>query len=258
MLDWSSGCLRADGAQLEYACWGPPPDKALTYVLLHEGLGCVALWRDFPERLSAATGCGVFAYSRRGYGRSEADDLPRPLDYMTREALDVLPQVLDALDAPQIALLGHSDGATIAAIYAGSVRDVRVNHVTLIAPHFFTEATGLASIAAARAAFETGNMAARMGKYHKDPEATFRGWADAWLDPGFRDWNVEDCIPGLACPVLAIQGDADAYGSLAQIDALDAAPFEVAKLILPGIGHAPHLEAQDVVIEALLGSQNMQ
>lgn len=258
MLDWSNGYLSAGGAQLEYACWGPPPGEGPTIVLLHEGLGCVALWRDFPGALAEATGCGVFAYSRRGYGRSDPANLPRPLDYMTREALDVLPEVLAALGASRLWLLGHSDGATIAAIYAGQVQDARLERLTLIAPHFFTEKMGLASIAAARMAYQTGDMAERMGKYHTDPDATFRGWADAWLDPEFRAWNVSKSIAGIACPLLAIQGTDDAYGTLAQIDALEQSAGPLSKCILPRIGHAPHLEARADVIDAVRRFQNMQ
>ncbi len=235
--------VMAGGKLLEYACWGPPPSEALTIVLLHEGLGLVALWRDVPERLVAATGLGVVAYSRAGYGGSEGVTLPRPLDYQTREATEVLGDVLDALGVQQTVLAGHSDGATIAAIYAGSVSDMRVRGLILIAPHFFTEAAGLEAIAAAGQAFETGDLKAKLAKYHADSDAAFWGWHDAWTHPDFAAWNVADVIDHWRIPVLAIQSRDDPYGTLAQIDEIDTriySPFEA--LILEDCGHAPHLE----------------
>lgn len=259
-MDWAAGRLTAGGKALDYACWGPPPDRSSgqapdqspTLVLLHEGLGCIALWRDFPLRLAQATGCGVFAYSRAGYGRSDPVPLPRPLDYMTGEAQQVLPQVLDQIGARRVILLGHSDGATIAAIHGGTVADDRVQGLVLIAPHFFTEPFGLAAIAEARIAYDRDGLRGKLARYHDDVDCAFRGWNDAWLDPGFRDWNVADVMDGLPIPALAIQGQGDAYGSLAQIDHLPArcaAPVDT--LILPDCGHAPHLEHSAQVVEAV-------
>lgn len=248
------GYLHAGGRRLEYACHGPAPGDAPTLVMLHEGLGCVALWRDVPARLASATGWGVLVYSRQGYGASDPALLPLPIDYMTREAVDVLPEVLDAIGLREGALLGHSDGASIAAIHAGRVRDARVRGVGLIAPHFFTEATGLAAIETARRDYERGDLRARLAKYHADVDCAFRGWSDAWLDPGFRGWNIVDVLDTIAVPVLAVQGDADPYGTLAQIDVIDRrclAP--VTRLILPGCGHAPHLEAAGQVLPAVAG-----
>ncbi|MEO1362987.1 MAG: alpha/beta fold hydrolase, partial [Pseudomonadota bacterium] len=141
-MEWDAGYLDVAGHRLEYACHGPDPSQAPTLVMLHEGLGCVGLWRDWPQALAAATGMGVLAYSRAGYGRSSPVSLPRPLDYMTREAEDVLGPLMDAAQLQSAVLLGHSDGATIAAIYAGSVSDARVRGLILIAPHFFAEAEG--------------------------------------------------------------------------------------------------------------------
>lgn len=238
--------LIAGGKSLEYACWGPAPSKAPTIVLLHEGLGSVALWRDVPERLVAATGLGVVAYSRSGYGRSETTTLPRPLDYQTREATDVVGDVLDALGVKQTILMGHSDGATIAAIYAGSVSDMRVRGLILIAPHFFTEADGLAAIVAAGKAYELGDLRAKLAKYHTDVDVAFWGWHDAWTHPGFAAWNVADVIDHWRIPVLGIQGRDDPYGTLAQINEIDTriySPFEA--VILDSCGHAPHLECPD-------------
>ena len=223
-FDWSnrpSGKLSVDGAMLEYACFGPAPGEAPTIVMLHEGLGCVELWRDVPKRIADRTGFGVFVYSRQGYGRSDPVVLPRPLDFQTREALGPLPSLLDKIGFRKGILLGHSDGATIAAIYAGSIEDHRVRGLILMAPHFFTEEMGLAAIAGARDSFATTDLASRMAKYHDDPEGAFRGWADVWLDPEYRAWNVTDVIDYLRIPTLAIQGREDQYGTLAQLEALE-------------------------------------
>ncbi len=165
----------ADGKRLEAVAYGPPPESAPTIVLLHEGLGCVALWRDFPARLAAATGWGVFAYSRAGYGQSDPVDLPRPLDYMTREARSSLPAVLDVIGFRRGLLFGHSDGASIAAIYAGEHVDERVKGLVLMAPHVFAEGPGLASIAEAKRAYETGGLRAKLARYHADVDCAFLG-----------------------------------------------------------------------------------
>lgn len=248
--DWvSSGRLTAGGKSLEYACWGPPPDKAPTLVLLHEGLGCIAMWRDFPEMLAKATGFGVMAYSRAGYGGSDPTDLPRSLDYMTLEAEDVLPQVLDAIGFQRGILMGHSDGATIAGIYAGSVADMRVRGVIMMAPHFFTEDMGLAEIAAAKVAYETDHLREGLAKYHANPDNAFRGWNDAWLDPRFKSWNVTDAIDHIRVPILAIQGTDDQYGTLAQITEIEDRSYApVDTLILDDCRHAPFKDQPDRVL----------
>lgn len=254
-FDWTdtpAAPLTVAGAALEYACYGPPPERAPTIVMLHEGLGCVALWRDFPARVAERTGMGVFVHSRQGYGASDPVPLPRPLDFMTREAVEVLPKVLDAIGFRRGILFGHSDGATIAAIHAGSIADHRVRGLILMAPHFFTEAEGLRSIAEADAEFRTGDLRARLAKYHKDPDNAFHGWADTWLDPGFKDWNVAEVIDYFRIPVLAIQGREDQYGSLAQIDEIETRSYApVDRLILDGVRHAPHLERPEAVLDAV-------
>ena len=254
MAEWTNapGAMLTVGAtRLEYACWGPRPDQAPTIVLLHEGLGCVALWRDFPAQLGAATGMGVMAYSRAGYGQSDGAPLPRPLDYMTREAVDVLPQALDAIGFQRGVLMGHSDGATIAAEYIGRVADMRVRGVVLMAPHFFTEPMGLEAIRAAKAAYEGGDLRARLAKYHRDPDNAFRGWNDAWLAPGFAAWNVGDVIDYWRIPALAIQGVGDQYGTLAQITEIESRAYSpVDTLILEDCRHAPHLDQPQAVLDA--------
>jgi pimeloyl-ACP methyl ester carboxylesterase len=254
-LDWSETPqtpLVVNGVTLEYACFGPAPDAAPTIVMLHEGLGCLALWRDFPRQVAQATGFGVCVYSRQGHGRSDLADLPRPLDFMTREALDVLPHVLDRIGFRHGILFGHSDGATIAAIYAGSVLDHRVRGLILMAPHFFTEPDGLTEIAKAAASFETSGLKDRMQKYHRSADNVFRGWADTWLAPGFKNWNVAEVIDYLRIPTLAIQGRGDQYGTLAQIAEIEDrsyAPVDLA--ILDECQHAPHFEQPEQTLAAV-------
>lgn len=253
-MDWSAGkgFLTANGTKLEYACWGPAPDQAPTIVLLHEGLGCVALWRDFPAKLAAATGMGVLAYSRAGYGQSDGKPLPWPLHYMTDEAVNVLPHVLDAIGFRSGILMGHSDGATIASIYVGSVSDMRVRGLVVMAPHYFTEDMGLAAIAQARQAYETGDLRPRLAKYHRDVDNAFRGWGDSWLAPGFQEWNVGDVIDYFRIPTLAIQGRGDEYGTLAQISEVETrsyAPVDV--IILDDCGHSPQNDQPDQVLAAV-------
>ncbi len=244
------GRVTAAGKSLEWQSWAGDA-SAPVIVLLHEGLGCLALWRDFPEALAKATGLRVFAYSRAGYGQSDPADLPRPLDYMTREAMDSLPDVLAAIGAGQYILMGHSDGATIAAEYAGRHADHSVRGLVLMAPHFFTEPMGLASIAQAREVFEE-SLKPRMARYHADPEATFRGWNDAWLDPGFKAWHVGEVIDYLRIPALVIQGADDQYGTLAQVAEVETrsyAPVDVE--ILPDCRHSPHLDQPQAVLDAV-------
>ena len=254
-IEWKEGAgvsFRAGGALLEGACFGPAPSKTPTIVLLHEGLGCVKLWNDFPQKLAQATGHGVFAYSRAGYGQSDPAQLPRPIDYMTREAVDVLPDVLEAIGFEQGVLLGHSDGASIAAIYAGSVEDMRVRGIVLMAPHFFTEEMGLASIVASRDAYTEGDLRAKLGKSHKNPDNAFWGWNDAWTDPAFKNWNIEEVIDYLRIPVLAIQGAGDQYGTLAQIRALEERLYSpLDEVILDDCGHLPHREQPQKTLQAI-------
>src|ERR1700675_2484094 len=175
-----SGFLTSGASELEYRMIGPAPDDAPTIVMLHEGLGSVGLWGDFPDRLRAATGVGVLVYSRAGYGASTPVKLPRPLDYMHVEALDVLPKLLDQIGFRRGLLLGHSDGASIASIYAGGVQDHRVRAVAMIAPHFVVEDIGLASIADTRKAYEIGGLKEKLKRWHDDVDNTFYRWNDAW------------------------------------------------------------------------------
>ena len=251
------------GVHLEIARHGVPRDAATrhgaaaprpTLVFLHEGLGCVAMWRGFPARLSAATGCPALVYSRQGYGGSDPVALPRPLTYMHDEARLVLPELLHLLDIRRTVLVGHSDGASIALIYAGSVADsATVDGLVLLAPHVFCEDVSVASIREARVAYLEGGLRAKLARYHGDNvEGAFWGWNDAWLDPRFRRWNLEEFLPNVRTPVLTVQGANDPYGTLAQLDAIErgcAGPF--AKLVIPGCGHDPARDAEAITRESL-------
>lgn len=237
------GHLSIGGASLEYRMIGPRPDAAPVIVMLHEGLGSVTTWGDFPARLSEQTGAGVFVYSRAGYGKSSTIALPRPLDYMQREATEVLPQLLDAIGFRRGILLGHSDGATIAAYYAGSVQDHRVRGLVLIAPHFFMEDSNIAAIRKTVEAYKTTDLRARLARHHADVDAAFRGWSGAWLDPAFEKFDTTDALAYIRVPVLVLQGAADPYGTLAQVRVLEEECYcPVEAVVLDGIGHAPHRE----------------
>jgi pimeloyl-ACP methyl ester carboxylesterase len=247
-----NGFLTIGAQRLEYRMIGPRPGEAPTLVLLHEGLGCVGMWGDFPERLQQATGAGVFVYSRAGYGQSSPVKLPRPLSYMHDEARDTLPALLDAIGFKSGLLVGHSDGASIAAIYAGSHQDHRLHGLVLIAPHFFTEDEGIASIVEAKRAYETTDLRAKLARWHKDPDNAFWGWNGAWLDPEFRKWHLTEELAYIRVPILIVQGEADQYGTPRQIEYAEQecyCPVEVA--LLPDVRHAPHREAPDVTLKAI-------
>jgi pimeloyl-ACP methyl ester carboxylesterase len=254
MIDLADEGFLAVGSQrLEYRMIGPRPDAAPTLVLLHEGLGCVGLWGDFPDRLAAATGAGVFVYSRAGYGRSSDVPLPRPLTYMADEAREVLPRVLETIGFRRGLLVGHSDGASIAAIYAGSIEDHRVGGLVLIAPHFFVEDMGLEAIAAARDAYVTTDLRAKLARWHAHVDTAFRGWNDAWLDPGFRAWDITDELAYIRVPILIVQGADDQYGTPRQIEAAQQecyCPVEV--VLLPVAQHSPFREAPDATLRAVV------
>ena len=241
------------GAQrLEYRFAGPRPDGAPTLVLLHEGLGSVGLWNDFPEKLSAATGTGVFVYSRAGYGKSSPVKLPRPLSYMHDEARETLPRLLDAIGFRRGLLVGHSDGASIAAVYAGSHQDHRVGGLVLIAPHFFTEDSGIASIVEAKKAYETGDLRARLSRWHADVDNAFLGWNGAWLDPEFRKWDITEFLAYIRVPMLIVQGKDDQYGTVKQIEVAQQecyCPVDVA--LLPGARHSPQRDTPEATLKAI-------
>jgi pimeloyl-ACP methyl ester carboxylesterase len=247
-----SGFLRIGDADLEYRMIGPSPEQAPTVVLLHEGLGSAALWGDFPERLQAATGAGVFVYSRAGYGASSPVKLPRPLDYMHREALKVLPKLLDAIGFRRGLLLGHSDGASIAAIYVGGIQDHRVRAIALIAPHFVVEDISVASIAEIKTSYETTELRAKLARWHKDVDNAFYGWNGAWLDPKFRAWDISEYLAYIRVPVAIIQGADDRYGTMRQVEiAQEECYCPVDVTLLNGAGHSPHREAPGATLNAI-------
>ena len=246
--------ITLDGKQLETAWWGPPPEDAPTLVLLHEGLGSVGLWRDFPAALQAALGCGVFAYSRFGYGRSSSIELPRPLSYMHDEAREILGRVLDAAGIRRCVLVGHSDGGSIAAIYAGESHDPRVIGLALIAAHFIVEDVSVESIAGITRDYEAGQLKERLARHHDDVEAAFRGWSGAWLDPAFRTWNITRQVEGIAVPLLLLQGADDAYGTVEQLRVAERhARCKVETMLIPGARHSPHAEAPEATCAAVTG-----
>ncbi len=232
------------GQQLETARW---PGRAPTLVLLHEGLGCVALWRDFPQLLAAATGCAVFAWSRAGYGQSSPIRLPRPLTYMHDEAA-ALGAVLDAAGIGECVLVGHSDGASIAAIHAGSDPDPSIRGIILISPHYFVETMCLAAIEQARDAFPNG-LRDRLARYHADVDGAFLGWNGAWLDPEFRAWNITRQLANVSVPLLQIQGTEDQYGTTAQTRLGEKLANGSTDLL--SARHAPQFEAATETLAAI-------
>src|SRR6201991_2356801 len=247
-----TGFLRIGTSDLEYRMIGPATDAEPTIVMLHEGLGSAGLWGDFPEKLQAATGAGVFAYSRAGYGASSPVSLPRPLDYMHIEASEVLPNVLDAIGFRRGLLLGHSDGASIAAIYAGSRQDHRVKGVVMIAPHFIVEDISVQSIAGIKVAYETTELKAKLARWHKDVDNAFYGWDGAWLDPKFRDWDISDYLAYIRVPVAILQGADDQYGTIRQIEiAQEQCYCPVDVTMIPGAGHSLHREAPGATLDTI-------
>ena len=238
------------GARLEVLRIDAGRTGTAPIVMLHEGLGSVAMWKDFPHRIAQATGREVVAYSRAGYGRSSPAALPFGVRYMHDEALIVLPQLLDALAIDEPVLFGHSDGGSIALIHAAA-SGRPVAGLALMAPHLFVEDIAVASIAAAGDAWRTTDLRARLARYHDDVDAAFTGWNDIWLHPDFRAWNIEDCARALTCPVLAMQGQDDEYGSLDQIRSIARAAPDVEMVELADCRHSPHRDQPDAVLAAL-------
>jgi pimeloyl-ACP methyl ester carboxylesterase len=244
--------LEVDGSRLEFRLW--PASGKTGLVLLHEGLGSLSMWRDFLERLRAASGQPVFAWSRRGYGGSSPAPEPWPVCYMHEEARRFLPPVLEATGFQEFVLIGHSDGASIAAIYAGERSQPGLRGLVLMAPHFFVEDVSIASIAAARLAFETGELRPRLERHHgANVDGAFWGWNRIWLDPAFRDWDIQAHLRDIKVPALLIQGADDEYGTLAQIDAaLAAIAAPTTSVVLPDCRHAPHRDQPEATLAAIL------
>jgi pimeloyl-ACP methyl ester carboxylesterase len=249
-----SGFVRVGDRNLEYQLIPAHQINRPTLVLLHEGLGSVSMWRDFPVRLAAATGCRTLVYSRYGYGQSDVLEEAFRNDFMHREGCEVLPELLSALDIEEPVLVGHSDGASIALLHASDIRNI-VAGLVVMAPHCFVEDISIRSIEAARLAFESTDLAHKLARHHRDVRRTFYGWNDIWLHPDFRAWNIEDCLADIRCPILAIQGVDDEYGTMAQIEAIArqviAAPG-VELLKLADCRHSPHRDQAQAVIDAIM------
>jgi pimeloyl-ACP methyl ester carboxylesterase len=247
-VDWAGRLVR-----IEHAWVGSGGADAPLIVFLHEGLGSVSMWRDFPSRLCAATGCRGLVYSRPGYGRST----PRAAgeswldDFMHRQANEVLPALLAALGVDSAVappwLFGHSDGGTIALLHAARFPD-RVAGAIVLAPHIVVEEVSVASIETARSAYREGSLRRRLAAHHDDPDSAFWGWNEAWLHPGFRGWSIEAEIEAIRCPVLAMQGLQDEYGTLAQIRGIAQRVPQTRLVELQDCGHSPHRDQPERVI----------
>jgi pimeloyl-ACP methyl ester carboxylesterase len=241
----------AAGHSLNYEWVGPEAPGTPVLVFLHEGLGSIRQWRDFPARLAGQLGCRALVYDRYGYGQSDVLQEPRrTVRFMHDEALRALPDLLKALAVDEPVLVGHSDGASIALIHAGA--GFRVRAVVAMAPHVFIEDICIRSIVAAARTFETTDLPQRLGRYHRDVRKTFYGWADVWRDAEFGRWDIRDeYLPGVRCPVLAIQGHDDEYGTMAQLDEIGrrvAGPCELVKL--EHCGHTPFRDQPERTLEA--------
>jgi pimeloyl-ACP methyl ester carboxylesterase len=238
------------GRSLEVEWWGPRISEQPPIVLLHEGLGSVAMWRDVPAAIAERTGRRVMAYSRFGHGQSEPPLTPHTIRFMHHEAA-LLPEVFDITGIRSAILLGHSDGGSIALI-AASQQPALVDGLILEAPHVFVEDISIKSIERVRRHYAETNLRERIARFHADVDVAFRGWKDVWLDPAFRTWNLEEFLPGVKCPVLLIQGELDDYGTLRQIDTIaDRVAGPVERLILPECGHSPHRDKREQVLEAI-------
>jgi pimeloyl-ACP methyl ester carboxylesterase len=245
--------LDVDGHRLEYARFGDADAERPTLVFLHHGLGCVALWRDFPERLSRMTECPTFVYSRIGYGKSDPVPPPwlRQVNYIQDDALHTFPRVLGAAGIDDMILIGHSDGASMALVYAASGAP-GVRAVIVEAAHMNAESATLAAIAQAREDFENGDLRERLKKYHGDNvDGAFYGWCESWLQPGYRFWNIEDDVPNVTCPVLAIRGVHDVYGTQAQLERLRELAKCPLTTLAPDCGHDPHIEKPQAMLDAM-------
>jgi len=240
----------AGGRCIEYQRMPAKKKDRPTLVFLHEGLGCVAQWRDFPRRVAEATGCAALIYSRYGHGQSDVCDAPRGVRFMHDEALLALPELLTQLEIHNPLLIGHSDGASIALIYAGAGVG-SVTGLIAMAPHVFVEDISITGIEKARVAWRTTDLPHKLARYHRDAAKTFAAWNDAWLNPDFRHWNIEEYLPRIASPILAIQGEEDEYGSMAQVDAIAAQAPNVQLLKLIECGHAPHKDQPEATLNAV-------
>jgi pimeloyl-ACP methyl ester carboxylesterase len=245
--------IQLDEGRLEAVWIGPGPEEAPTLIFLHEGLGCVALWRDVPARLVAMTGCGALVFSRLGYGHSAPCRLPRPIDFMHHEGATVLPRVIRQAGIGDHFLIGHSDGGSIALIHAGAASRPGLLGLVTLAAHVFCEDLTRRSIRNARERYLNGDLKRRLRPYHGDnTHGAFSGWCDVWLHPEFKSWNIEAYLTGIRLPLLAIQGEDDPYGSSAQLTAIaSGAGGRVTTRAVARCGHSPHLDHKDVVLKMI-------
>ena len=241
--------LNCEGRRIEYRFVQPAAGRGIDLVMLHEGLGSVSMWRDFPEHLGRATGCRTLVYSRHGYGRSSPFDGTRRVDYMHEEARVWLPAILKRLGIRAPVLFGHSDGASIALIHAAAPES-EVAGIIALAPHVKVEDLTVRSIDAAKTAYLETDLRARLSRHHADVDAAFWGWNRIWLDPAFRNWNIENLLPSIRCPILAIQGEDDEYGTLEQIASISRGAPDAKSLALPDCRHSPHRDQPQAVLAA--------
>ena len=241
LLSW-----RGQPLQLEYEWVGDAASAAPVVVFLHEGLGSVSMWRDFPARFCTEHGFKGLVYSRYGYGRST----PKPAgehwapDFMHLQAHELLPKLLAHLNIDRPWLFGHSDGGSIALLYASKFRPVGI---VVVAPHIFVEEVSIASIEQAREAYAKTDLRARLARHHADPDSAFRGWNDVWLSPAFRTWNIEPSLDSISCPVLAVQGEDDEYGTLEQVRGIARHVAQTELLVIPHCGHSPHRDQPETL-----------
>jgi len=239
------------GLALEYELLPAHQIDRPTLVFLHEGLGSIALWRDFPARIAQATGCRTLIWSRIGYGQSAAAARPRTVRYMHEEALQVMPALFERLGIERPVLVGHSDGGSIALIHAGAFPD-QVSGLVVLAPHEFVEDKALDGIRRAGKLYAASDWRDKLGRYHREPDAVFRAWHDIWLSPAFAGWNIMEYLPAIRCPVLAIQGEDDEYATMRQIDCIAEMVADVESLKLADCRHSPHRDQPQAVQDALI------
>jgi pimeloyl-ACP methyl ester carboxylesterase len=246
--------LNASGKQLEYT-WAhrPPVADEPVLVFLHEGLGCIAMWRDFPTQMSASLDMPGLVYSRAGYGGSDPITLPRPITYQEDEAKGALNEVLDTLGIRQSILIGHSDGGTIGLIHAGCDTEERVLGAVTMAAHVFNEQICIDGIKEVQKVWDTTDLREKLKRYHgENVDVAFHGWNDTWQRDDYWHWNVEQYLPAITCPLLVMQGIDDHYGSMKQVDAIiDGAGGAAEKLMLPNCGHNPHFDQSDMTMNAI-------
>lgn len=236
--------------RLEVRMSGPPPTDRPTIVFLHPGLGCVSTWRDFPVRLAEACDCGALVYSRAGHGRSDPVEVSLDADFMHREALEVLPELVRLLGLQEFVFFGQSDGGSISLIAAGSRVVEGLRGVVSEAAHVFCEEETVRSAEAAIRSFEVGDLRRMLYLHHQEnTDWVFRTWSDVWTDPSFMEWNLEELLPRIEVPVLVIQGAEDEYGTRAQVDAIERGVPETETLWLEDSGHSPHRDDPEVVLE---------